>query len=380
MARDPIPREIFMSFTEGSVIIDVSTPDPGVTAVRTRSTRAGEISQAIIGQACDSPLPVTLIKTLYSLSPQAHLTAYHAACCCAKGNDCQIDSRRVVYEIICEHLRFLAFEAPNKVNLAADPEVRRLGSLRSILETEFNKSEPDYAALDKVICQELEYFVTGSHCLEKFKALDSLPDFEAWMMLGATAASRFFSQLWETVPCRRHAPVPVLDPLTDYATAQKWFTKDFSVNSPLIQGTAHQTGALARRLAHPLISEIAEQYGCGVRANFAARLIDLIEYFKSRENPENIVSAGSPEPGVGIALVQCARGTLTMRVEVANNTLTSATFVPATEWNFAPGGVAQLALETIPLESESQYKTDAAWVLTALDPGVSCQIRILQEL
>lgn len=364
-----------MSFTEGSVIIDISTPAPGLTAVRTRSTRAGEVAQAIVGQACDSPLPETLIKSLYALCPQAHLAAFRAALACARGQTPVLEPRRIVYEMLGEHLRFLAFDAPNTVGLKPDSEIRRLGALRAMLDRELNKPEPDYEALDKVICTELEYFVTGQPCLEKFKALESLPDFETWMMLGATAASRLFAQLWENVPCRKHTQVPEIAADTNVLTANDWFKHDFSMSTPTVNGVAHQTGAEARCPHHPLLEEISEQYGCGIRASFAARLIDLIEFFKMREAPKGVITAGSPEPGVGLALVQCARGTLMTRIAVENGLLSNVQIVAPTEWNFAPGSAAEQSLNCIAFESQAQFKAEAAWVVAAVDPCVPYQIR-----
>lgn len=364
-----------MSFTEGSVIIDVSTPAPGVTAVRTRSTRAGEVAQAIVGQACDSPLPETLIKSLYALCPQAHLAAFRAACAYAQGQTPVLDTRRIVYEMMGEHLRFLAFDAPNSVGLKPDDQVRRLGALRAQLDRELNLANPDYEALDKTICGDLEYFVTGSPCLQKFKALDSLPDFEAWMMLGRTAASRLFAQLWENVPCRKHTEIPNIDAHTSVLKANDWFKPGFSANAPTIGAACYQTSAEARHMDFPLLHEIAEQYGCGVRASFAARLIDLIDFFKTRENPQGIITAGSPAKGVGLALVQCARGTLTTRVVVENEILANVQIIAPTEWNFTEGGAAQQALNSITYESAQQFRSDAAWVLAAVDPCVPYQIR-----
>ena len=193
-----------MSFTEGSVIIDVDASTPGLTRVRTRSTRGGEIAQAMAGQRIDSPLPLTLISTLYALCPQAHLGAYKSAlaAACGQRDDNAGADRRIVYELMGEHLRFLAFDAPNTVGIASDPEVKKLGALRALLSREFSKPDPDFEALDIELEPLIEYFVTGCP-IERFHALNSLPDFEAWMLRGKTAAARLYAQLWENVPCRR---------------------------------------------------------------------------------------------------------------------------------------------------------------------------------
>ena len=110
-----------MSFTEGTVLIDVAVDADNRTKVTTRSIRQGEISRAIVGQPISSSLPRTLIESLYALCPQAHLAAYECAAAAAQGLDIPDRGRRVVYELINEHLRFLAFDAfvtvGNKHNL-----------------------------------------------------------------------------------------------------------------------------------------------------------------------------------------------------------------------------------------------------------------------
>ena len=85
-----------MSFTEGSVLIDVDVTSPARPKVTTRSTRQGEISRAITGQSADSPLPKTLIESLYALCPQAHLAAFECAMAAAQQKEIPQRSRKVV--------------------------------------------------------------------------------------------------------------------------------------------------------------------------------------------------------------------------------------------------------------------------------------------
>lgn len=363
-----------MSFTEGTVIIEASSPCPGVTEVHTRSTRAGEVAQALIGQTADSPLAVTLIESLYALCPQAHLAAWKGAVTCALGGTAQFNTRRIVYEIMSEHLRFLAFDAPNSVGMRPDGEVRRLGTLRALLAREFSGSAPDYDAIDRELEPLLEYFVTGCP-LAHFKALESLPDFEAWMMRGATAAARLFAQLWENVPCRKRTPVAHLPVSATVEEIESWFAAGISMREPAVLGQPRQTSAESRRWDFPLLAEINEQYGCGVRASFAARLIDLMSYWSEREHPVGVAFAGSPSAGVGIATVQCARGMLTTRVRVVDGILAQVQVLAPTEWNFAPKGAAEVALSMIELKSEAQFRGDASWVIAAVDPCVPYLIK-----
>lgn len=363
-----------MSFTEGSVLIDVDMTSQTRPKVTTRSTRQGEISRAITGQPVNSLLPKTLIESLYALCPQAHLTAFECAMAAAQQKEIPQRTRKVVYEIINEHLRFLAFDACVSVGLKPAEEVRRLGQLRALTTAELSKEIPDFDRLDEAIAPAIQTFVTGSGP-DQFEALQSLPDFEAWMMHGATAASRLYAQLWETVPCRRHTSVAMLNPRCSLETIETWISGDVSVSCPLINGTAHQTSALGRCENQPLLNEIAEQYGCGIRAQFVARLIDLMLYWKIRRDPQWSVQAGQTAPNTGLAHVQTARGSLIVRVIVEKGIIAGVKTIAPTEWNFASGSCAEQALSMIEFSSEDQWRRDAAWILTAIDPCVPYSIR-----
>lgn len=367
-----------MSFTEGSVHIDVTILGEGRTRVRTHSTRQGEVTRAFVGQPVHSPLPRTLISSLFALCPQAHMAAYDCALSAALDRDIPSRGRRVAYEIINEHLRFLAFDVCVSVGLKPDPEVRRLGLLRALTASELTKDKPDYAKLDAAIEPAIEMFVTGMKPAQ-FAALNSLPDFEAWMLHGGTSAGRLYAQLWESVPCRPHTSVAMLNARCPLDRIEPWFAGEVSVNCPLINGTAHQTSALGRCENHPLIAEINEQYGCGVRAQFVARLIDLMMQWKVRENPQWAVVAGKTAPEVGLAHVQTARGSLITRVVVADDVIAAVKTVAPTEWNFAAGSAGERALSAIEFSSEEQWRRDAAWILAAIDPCVPYLVRFAYD-
>ena len=49
--------------------------------------------------------------------------------------------------------------------------------------------------------------------------------------------------------------------------------------------------------------------------------------------------------------------------------------IAPTEWNFASGSCAEQALSMIEFSSEDQWRRDAAWILTAIDPCVPYSIR-----
>ena len=118
-----------------------------------------------------------------------------------------------------------------------------------------------------------------------------------------------------------------------------------------------------------------EQYGCGIRAQFVARLIDLMLYWKIRRDPQWSVQAGQTAPNTGLAHVQTARGSLIVRVIVEKGIIAGVKTIAPTEWNFASGSCAEQALSMIEFSSEDQWRRDAAWILAAIDPCVPYSIR-----
>lgn len=357
-----------MSFNEGSIRIDVRTTNCSCPQVRTQVLHHCDVTQALNGQPSDSPLAATLIGSLHGLYPQAHLAAWRAALACACGTEPVFDNRRIAYEMMGEHLRFLAFDSPNAIGMAADPQVRRLGELRSLFAVEFAKDEPDWALLDAGIEGAIRTFVTDSD-----DVLEGLPELEVWIERRATAASRLFSLLWESVPCRGYSPIAMLGADTCAQQALEWMQRGLTVQSALIDGHARQTGAAARHVGHRLLEEIREQYSCGVRENFTARLIDLLTLWQQRNNVPQLGSAAAGENSTGLALVQCARGTLLTRVAVRDGRLADVAVINPTVWNFAPGGAADIALGAIGWVSPTQFRQDAGWILAALDPCMPVQ-------
>ena len=49
--------------------------------------------------------------------------------------------------------------------------------------------------------------------------------------------------------------------------------------------------------------------------------------------------------------------------------------IAPTGWNFASGSCAEQALSMIEFSTQDQWRRDAAWIVTAIDPCVPYQIR-----
>ena len=163
--------------------------------------------------------------------------------------------------------------------------------------------------------------------------------------------------------------------------------------SPEWQGAAAETGALARWRHHPVLTEALLRYGCCARTRMLARLTDLIQcarYLAAGADDPALatIDACCAAPGVGVARVETARGTLLHRVCLENGRdeqderaaeytrVAEYTLVAPTEWNFHPQGAFTAAFLGAPVASPESLRHQAAALVLALDPCVPFQIEI----
>lgn len=358
-----------MSEIVGAIRVHIAVED-GKVVSQTRSSRKNIVGAAIAGQSVFSTLPLTLLGSVYSLCPQAHQAAFLSALSAAMGKDAGDFTELVTLENCAEQLRFLAFDAPRALGIATDAKLSSLGNLRALIAKETNKADPDFVSVYRSLRAALEYFITGCP-LENFAALRSTDDFLYWTRSGRTAAARLFDVLTADVPLRGTVTTAPLVP-KDIGEAASWFTEEFSPQFPLAAGTPRFTGARVRQAADPLVTVVD---GCGpasVHSFYVAALIELIKLTNRRAPETPVIRSGSPESGVGIALVECSRGILTHRVVLSDKAekIERLDIVAPTEWNFAPGGAAEQALNAIPFTDKASYTESAAWAVNALNACV----------
>ena len=150
---------------------------------------------------------------------------------------------------------------------------------------------------------------------------------------------------------------------------------------PEWQGAPAETGPLARWRHHPASSSALRLYGRGARPRLLARMMDLAQCARyiaagADDAAATPIDACSVAPGVGVASVETARGTLLHRVRLEDERVAEYTLVAPTEWNFHPrGAFASLLLGTPGTDVESLRRHASALAL-ALDPCVPYQIEI----
>lgn len=151
--------------------------------------------------------------------------------------------------------------------------------------------------------------------------------------------------------------------------------------APQWQGATAETGPLARWRTHPLLTAALRRYGRSARTRVLARLMDLVQCARdiaagADEPSAATIDACSVAPGLGVACVETARGTLLHRVHLEDQHVAEYTLVAPTEWNFHRHGAFAATLLGASAENPESLRHQAAALALALDPCVPFRIEI----
>ena len=149
---------------------------------------------------------------------------------------------------------------------------------------------------------------------------------------------------------------------------------------PVCEGRVYETNALARLANHPVVAGLIVEYGNGLTARFAARLIEIASALQELEDlmqdlcddPGKAPAGQAPE--IGLGLVDAARGLLVHRVEMENGLVGDYRILAPTEWNFHPEG--PLAWGLTGTSADAGLELRARLLAAALDPCVPCRVEI----
>lgn len=132
-------------------------------------------------------------------------------------------------------------------------------------------------------------------------------------------------------------------------------------------GIVYETGPLAR---HPC--------GGGLLARLSARLAEVSEALQDLAGlghdhlPERMDSTAT---GIGLGVVEAARGLLAHRVELKDGMVTDYRILAPTEWNFHPDGPLARGLRGAAVTPG--LARNAALLVNALDPCVACSVKVV---
>jgi len=170
-------------------------------------------------------------------------------------------------------------------------------------------------------------------------------------------------------------------PVAVFADALGTVWSDAFELAPEWQGAAAETGPLARWRNHPALTAALRRYGRSARTRVLALLMDLEQCACNIAAGADSAAAATIDacvvaPGVGVARVETARGTLLHRVRLEDKRVAEYTLVAPTEWNFHPrGAFVSTLLGALAVDLES-LRHQAAVLALALDPCVPFQIEI----
>lgn len=148
---------------------------------------------------------------------------------------------------------------------------------------------------------------------------------------------------------------------------------------PLWRGQPVETGALARWRDAPPVAALLAGGGSRLAARVLARGADLarcaLEAVADGAEAPPRAGACGPEPGLGFAWVDTARGLLLHWVRLSEGRIADYGVVAPTEWNFHPEGVFGAELVGLVVPDPAGVEQRARLLALALDPCVAHTVR-----
>lgn len=367
---------------EGNIALDVVWDGERVRSVAVDSSRPLAARRVLEGKTGADA--AKLVPLLFSVCGRAQAVAASMALAVARGEDPDCHARRaaalrVGVEVLQEHLWRLMVDWPERLGLPAARERfagwhKRLGSAPD--------GEPEQIAgeLDDFLKREL---LAGLDTVR----LDQVdPQWfaggEGEELAGAVGAllQALLHAAWNH---DEGAPVvPLLPPMTAATMCEKMGAglDDGFVRRPALAGVAHETGAVARQHARPLVATLLRA-GQRIAARVAARSVELSELVQGLRAPQRLLQSrwldvAPLAPGAGLALVETARGVLLHAVWLAADRVERYIIVAPTEWNFHPHGAYVAELSEVAAESTDALRQRAEALALALDPCVAYTVGV----
>lgn len=160
--------------------------------------------------------------------------------------------------------------------------------------------------------------------------------------------------------------------------------------APRLDNHSLEVGALARQLidGHPLAEALVAESGGNVRNRVVMRLVELARVLIEMERWVLALAPGepfyrqpdAPRDGVGVGLIEAARGSLGHWVEVRNGLIHNYQIIAPTTWNFSPRdangqpGALEQALQGTPVREGEQDPVAVQHVVRSFDPCMVCTV------
>jgi hydrogenase large subunit len=181
-----------------------------------------------------------------------------------------------------------------------------------------------------------------------------------------------------------HPSVGVTQPDADKGAAYTW------CKAPRLGGQTIEVGALARQLiaGHPLIGDLVERSGGSVSLRVIARLLEAARVLLAMEDWVKRIRPGEPfcvqgplpDEGMGVGLVEAARGGLGHWLAVRRGRILNDQIIAPTTWNFSPRDAAGIpgpveeALVGTPVHEGERAPVAVQHVVRSFDPCMVCTV------
>jgi coenzyme F420-reducing hydrogenase alpha subunit len=376
-------------------------PD-GVTIASTRPVRAAGL---LVGRGiAETP---RLLPSLFSICATAQATACVSAIEQALGltTDPEVQARRlrlVAAETLREHLWRILLDWPRmlgeppdagamalvmashgiwKAALGGGGDLYRPGA--AIPAIDGAEGAPPPGDLTALVTSQV-FGLGPARWRAQVKEMD---DLSTWAARTPTTAARLVHSVidtgWAGLGRSRvdALPQPRTCDLDRHLSGQDQAVDAF-VAAPIWEGRPRETSPLTRQQDQPLVQDLKQRFGNGLLARLAAQLTEAARIMtvdgSTLAGPPPVpasLTTGLPG-GVGLAMIQAARGLLVHRVRVDNGCIADYRILAPTEWNFHPQGVVAVGLAGLMEEAPT---ADLEWLarlfIIAVDPCVDFELQ-----
>lgn len=371
---------------EGRIRLTLTVYDGRVERVRIDSSRNLQACGVLRGKPVDEV--AVLVPLLFSVCGRAQWAAALAACEQAEGRTAspsELLRRRllVLAEAAREHSRRILLDWPVLCGEppALESMMRVQNELRAIESTMGTVASASAcgAAIESFERALSDVLLDGvQQVIHDFKQL------AAWCQRGSNPAAgmilRVIKQGMERLGRSDVRTLPEFDRTVLEQTLAA--DRDGSyVARPGYNGTACETGPLARLRNHPLGCDLSRRFSNGLLTRMALQMTELLEVpprlralvamMGDGGSTGSVDAAGA---GCGLGVVEAARGRLVHRVELEDGHVRRYQILAPTEWNFHPQGPLAAGLSGLAVRDEAELRRQAALLVTALDPCVSYDV------
>ena len=359
---------------EGRLLLDVAWDGKQIVGVSVQSSRPVAACRILEGKPVVEA--VRVVPLLFSVCGRAQGAAAAAACEAARGamaSDAEraVRERAIAGECLQEYTWRLLIDLPALLGEAARPG--ELADLRRRIATAKDELRwHDVAGAAEELLERAVYEMSPRTWLGLRPA-----GFEKWVARGDAPMQRMLARLRRLRLGEDFGLLPWLGEAELLTLSARLDAEPDFAQLPTWQGAPAETGALARQLGHPALAREIAQYGVTVAARLLARLIELAQLPEQLREPRATgIRSASPRPGVGVAAVETARGTLLHQVTLAGDRVAHYRIVAPTEWNFHPEGAFVRGLLGCPARTEVEARGAAGLLAHALDPCVAYEVRV----